>query len=371
MTPSNRPAIILDWPCGPPTGWGQYGMHFALAMVTTGCAIPVLEHPPVVQGHAPMTAAILNGMPRTVPSGHRGPVVRVRSLGRQVKPAQSPGEVALLVFEDAAWDAASIDLLRGYRRVIVGSTWNRQVLAAHGFHEAVVGLQGYDASLFHPAPRLRPADDGRFLVFSGGKLEFRKGQDIVIEAFKRFHRTHPEAVLVTNWWNAWPQTTRGMSAMGYVREFDPSMTLTEWAIANGIPATAFIDCGVMTPAHAAQTMRECDVAVFPNRAEGAINMVACEAIGCGVPSIMARNTGQIDLDFYARLVALDVTRPVTVSAPGFRGTDGWGESDPHEIAQYLALVKASPAVYWPAQSRVQNHLSWAARTPTLVDLITA
>jgi hypothetical protein len=37
------------------------------------------------------------------------------------------------------------------------------------------------------------------VVFSGGKLEHRKGQDLVIRAFVRFVQRHPDAVLVTAW----------------------------------------------------------------------------------------------------------------------------------------------------------------------------
>lgn len=364
LIPRDAPAVILDWPCGPPTGWGQYGMHFALAMHATGCAIPVLERPPELRGHAPTTAALLAGFPRTVPAWHRGPVVRAVSMGRNVKPATSPRDVALLVFEDTAWNDASLDILRTYRKVIVGSTWNREVLFGHGFDGAVIGLQGYDAATFRPAPRLRPANDGRFLVFSGGKLEFRKGQDIVIEAFKRLRKTHPEAVLVTNWWNAWPTTTRGMSAMGYVSEYDPNITLTEWAVANGIPATAFLDCGVMMPAHAAQVMRECDVAVFPNRAEGAINMVACEAIGCGVPTALSPNTGHLDL---APDANIPEHAPVEVTAVGYQGTEGWGETSAAGLADWMA--RAAEGAYEPKTPfRVR---SWAVAAPALVELLTA
>ncbi len=43
--------------------------------------------------------------------------------------------------------------------------------------------------------------EGKFWVFSGGKLDFRKGQDIVLAAFKRFAENHKDAVLVTAWQN--------------------------------------------------------------------------------------------------------------------------------------------------------------------------
>ena len=53
----------------------------------------------------------------------------------------------------------------------------------------------------------------RFIVYSGGKLEHRKGQDIVVAAFREFVKTHPDAVLATTWHNQWPMTMAGMCQM--------------------------------------------------------------------------------------------------------------------------------------------------------------
>ena len=49
-----------------------------------------------------------------------------------------------------------------------------------------------------PVPRLLQA---RFVVFSGGKLEIRKGQDIVIQAFKKLLEICPDALLIASWCN--------------------------------------------------------------------------------------------------------------------------------------------------------------------------
>jgi len=368
MPQPDAPAVVFDWPIGQPTGWGQYGLHLALAMHATGCATPVLEHAPIVDGHSEATATLLRSFPRTVTN--RAGMVRAVSLGRNVRPAQTPEDVALLVFEDTRWDAASLDMLRTYRRVIVGSEWNRAILAAWGFHEAVVGLQGYDGAVFRPKPRVRPASDGRILVFSGGKLEFRKGQDIVLEAFKRFRTTHPTAVLVTNWWNAWPTTTRGMSTMGYVSEYTPDQTLTTWAMANGVGSGAFLDCGVVRPSHVADVMRECDAAIFPNRAEGAINMVACETIGCGIPTAVSDATGHRDLLVELGPCAMREGRMVDVPAgavPGYRGMTGWRETDPDDVVEALEFLLERPRT--DTVPPPSEWLTWQERAPVLTRLL--
>jgi len=45
--------------------------------------------------------------------------------------------------------------------------------------------------------------EDRFLIFSGGKLEFRKGQDIVLKEVSRFRKRHPETLLIALWGSLW------------------------------------------------------------------------------------------------------------------------------------------------------------------------
>ncbi len=40
---------------------------------------------------------------------------------------------------------------------------------------------------------------GKFVVFSGGKLEFRKGQDLAVAAMRIFMQRHSDVVFITAW----------------------------------------------------------------------------------------------------------------------------------------------------------------------------
>src|SRR5271155_1892792 len=95
------------------------------------------------------------------------------------------------------------------RKPMMSSLWVRAGTRKSGITNTRMILQGADRSLFYPAPRRR-LFPGRFLIFSGGKPEPRKGQDIVVAAFRIFARRHPEAMLVTAWHSPWPQLARGM-----------------------------------------------------------------------------------------------------------------------------------------------------------------
>jgi glycosyltransferase involved in cell wall biosynthesis len=204
-------------------------------------------------------------------------------------------------------------------------------------------IQGIDPTIFHPAPRTGMFGD-RFVVFSGGKLEYRKGQDIVVAAFRRFRERHPEALLVTAWHNHWPQLIADLDLAGHVRGV-PRLTngvlqIGEWLAANGIPQAAAVDVGCVPNAFMGQVVREADVALFPNRCEGGTNLVAMECMAAGVPTIVSSNTGHLDLLATGGCFALRAQRDTRRPTRHFAGVDGWGESDVDEIVELLEKLYA-------------------------------
>jgi len=336
--------VELGWGISTATGWGLFALHVALGLAREGRRVHVLAR------------SDLSGVPATLlptlaPMLEPGDVserrIRIEGYGNHW-PAfvDVPNRVRVLlaVFEDTAIPVHAVDDLKRYDLILTPSTWAQGVLKAKGIH-STVWHQGYDDTLFTPAPRRRPKD-GRFYVFSGGKLEFRKGQDIVVEAFRRFRET-PEgrdAVLVTAWQNRWPPTMHSIWESGYVKGVpvirDGRADITAWLAANGIPPDATMDLGFLSQEQFASAIRECDVALFPNRCEGATNMVLPEVMGSGVPCIASQNTGHLDV-FGSIDPDLQLTHqsPVTLPCPLFTGMDGWGESDPEECVNALQRVR--------------------------------
>jgi len=155
-------------------------------------------------------------------------------------------------------------------------------------------------------------DDGLFFVFSGGKLEYRKGQDVVVAAFKRFAVNHPDARLVVAWANAWPASlatlndpsgqhpvhTTGLPLPATPSTGTPQGTLQilPWLEKQGIALTQVVDLGyVRHKDMAAWALRAADVALFPNRCEGGTNLVAMEAAAAGAPLVLSGAHGHADL----------------------------------------------------------------------------
>nr|WP_274706756.1 glycosyltransferase family 4 protein [Allorhizobium sonneratiae] len=225
--------------------------------------------------------------------------------------------------------------------IIAGSSWNENILRAHGITNVTTVIQGVDQTLFHPSPRQGVLAD-RFLVFSGGKLELRKGQDLVVAAFARFAKRHPEAVLVSAWHSPWPQLALTLNRSGKAAPIAVNdkgvIDQAGWIAANGIEPHQFIDLGSVPNAMMPPILREMDVGLFPNRSEGGTNLVAMECMASGVPTILSANTGHLDLIDGQNCYALESQSAVAGEGAGVGDVAGWGESSIEEIDE--ALEKA-------------------------------
>lgn len=258
-------------------------------------------------------------------------------FGRQFRGSSN---LVKTVFEDTYFDKDALERSSAYDAIIPVSTWNKEVLEGAGFRRVYVVPQGIDPTLFHPAPR-QGIWRNRFVIFSAGKMEFRKGQDIVIAAFKVFHERHPDSLLCFSWHNIWPETMIGIDALGYVKGV-PEVTkdqiqFSDWLLKNGLPQGSFADLNFISHNHLPQVIRETDVALFPNRCEGGTNLLAMETMACGVPTVLSANTGHMDIISGDNCYALNDQRQVKIN-PGWKGVEGWGESSVEEIIDTLETI---------------------------------
>ena len=92
-------------------------------------------------------------------------------------------------------------------------------------------------------------------------------------------------------------------------------------------------------------------------------------MACGVPCVLAANTGQLDLIDDARCYRLSRQGPVTL--PG-TGTDGWGETSVEELLEAMERAYANRA---EARTRGQagadfmRDWSWSNQTGKLMDVL--
>ncbi len=358
--------VMIQWPPSSYFGWGVYGLNLALHWAGDSTIEPVCVStidPGRIDIDPLRQRAILPFLLRSLRfqeqlSHHSNGTVTadaplLLALGNGLCGSMAAHNVVLegkptigVVFFEEALDPEAVRRGEQLSLIITGSTWNERVLRAYGIKHVQTILQGIDPTHFHPAPRLGVMPD-RFLVFSGGKAEMRKGQDIVLAAFRVFARRHPEATLVTAWHSPWPQLARSLDPTGIAAPvvFDQNgqLDVTAWAIANDIAPDQIIDLGDVPNASMPPILREMDAAVFANRSEGGTNLVAMECMACGIPVVISRNTGHLDLINDDNCYPLDDQRAVENRWNSIGDVACWGESQVGEVVERLEQIFAHRA----------------------------
>jgi glycosyltransferase involved in cell wall biosynthesis len=286
--------------------------------------------------------------------------------------------VGYTFFENNILDAGCIENGRlFFDHISAGSTWCTNVLREAGFRATSTIFQGVDTSIFCPASRPTEKREflaDRFVVFSGGKFELRKAQDVVIRAYKVLQDKHSDALLVNAWFNPWPKLLETMrdsalirytSAVGSYSEFVSRM-LAE----NGIDCRRVITCP-RTPNQAmARIYRNTDVGIFPNRCEGGTNLVLMEYMACGKPTIATSTTGQADIVNSGNALPIGVKGDRMVYRNGIP-VACWPEPDLDDTIEKLEWAYQNPgklAAIGEEAGREMSHWTWHKTAKVLLEL---
>lgn len=242
------------------------------------------------------------------------------------------------VFEDTHVSEPQQRLAK-YDSLLCASNWNAALLRGLTSKPVTMIHEGIDHSQFFPGPRSGALDPSRFYIFSGGKIEYRKGHDLVLLAFREFAARHEDAVLVAAWHSPWPQVSAGFQGKlraALKRNAQGELEIQRWVVENGIAARQFIELPRMPYTLLPSILREMDCALQLSRCEACTNLPAKEAMACGVPVILADNTGTRDLVDADNCMVLR-SQGVVAGEPGC-GTEGWGESSVEEILAGLEML---------------------------------
>ncbi|MBO6947033.1 MAG: glycosyltransferase family 4 protein [Rhodospirillales bacterium] len=380
--------IGITWQLTDVHGWGIFGLNVALQLARHGPVPPLIISQPYFVGITPRINRLLGpylkeqpGMLKRIEAQTGTAVVNealmLHSLGNAFlhspvsEKVRGHTNIGFIFFENGTIDDRALARARNYDKIIAGSSWNRDFIKNLGFESTSFISQGVDLERFQPREKVGHFPD-RFVVFSGGKLELRKGQDIVLAAFKRFHERHPEALLLTNWHNVWPETFANLTRSPYIdslpaADANGNISLQKWSEANGLPTGAHIDVGPIPNSKIPEIIAEADVALFPNRCEGGTNLVAMETMASGIPCILSANTGHLDIigDDNCYRLERQTDVPADMEPSGV-----WKESDVEEIVETLEQVyqnREEAKKRANAGVAFMQNLSWERQTKALIE----
>jgi glycosyltransferase involved in cell wall biosynthesis len=242
--------------------------------------------------------------------------------------------------------------------------------------------QGVDACRFHPIPIPRLLRSS-FVVFAGGKLEARKGQDVVVAAFKRFLLHSPDALLIACWGNI---GNVGLDTIGLSQHVEgnpangDAQSIYAWLLEQGLPAANVLVPTITANSQLPALIKQADSAVFCSRCEGGTNLMAMETLACGIPTLLSSNTGHLDL------LGLEIEHAIPIGqeglgkvpdkiTAGYGGDAGrlWGETEPDELVEIWLRIKADP-IEWRRRAErgaiAMKGFSWARCMERLLECLT-
>ena len=204
--------------------------------------------------------------------------------------------------------------------IVTGSKWCESVLKNHGLNSVTTIIQGIDPQLFNPLYSEKELYKDRFVIFSGGKFEFRKGQDIVIKAYKVLQDRHKDVMLINAWFNPWPFSMKTMEKSPYIKcdipDTDYLMVMKRILYDNGIDLSRVITLSPRSNDQMARLYKNTDIGLFPNRCEGGTNLVLMEYMACGKPVIASFSSGHKDILNNTNSIMIKRMRPIEIESNG-------------------------------------------------------
>lgn len=191
----------------------------------------------------------------------------------------------------------SLQNSKNYDIIFAGSTWCKDKLLEKDITNSQVLIQGIDTNLFHPITEEK--EDDNFVIFSGGKFEFRKGQDLVLKAIKILQKKYKNIILINLWYNFWQET---IFTMKYSKHIDFEYKGHTWreiiknlCYKNGLNTEGIITYKDVPHQKLKNIFSKTDIGVFPNRCEGGTNLILMEYMACGKPVIASYTSGHKDI----------------------------------------------------------------------------
>jgi len=257
---------------------------------------------------------------------------------RRVFPIQGATNYGYTFFENLLEEDAPINA-GFYDLIFAGSTWCRERLEEKGISRVQTLIQGVDPALFSPIDFEKPSGRDKFIIFSGGKFELRKGQDLVLRAVKVLQDKYDDIVLMSLWHNPWKfsfETMQGSPYINFVVKGETWEEMIHTIMAeNGMDPERNIVLPPISNNQLRNVYANTDIGIFPNRCEGGTNLVLMEYMACARPVIASYNTGHCDILTGDNALLLEEMKPYEIVDEQGRTTGVWQDPDLDELISTL------------------------------------
>lgn len=258
-----------------------------------------------------------------------------------------------------------------YELIFAGSSWNEQKLRERGVENTRVLIQGIDPELFYPGER--KTESNLFVIFSGGKFELRKGQDLVIKAVKILQQKYPDIMLVNAWYNMWPKTMQAMAVSGHIkyeyRGRDWQSIMGNLYRLNGLDERRIVTMPLVANNKLRDLYSITDLGLFPNRCEGGTNLAMMEYMACGKPVIASYNTGHKDVLTRDNSIMLENMKDFRLYDTANNLFADWKEPDFDELVSKIEYAynnrEALRSIGSAAAESMKRH-TWSAVADNLI-----
>jgi glycosyltransferase involved in cell wall biosynthesis len=352
----NRKEISIIMPIGINFGWGICGQYLAREMsrlcdvelVTEGFELKDVGDETAFKELKTLCVSLEKFNKNSDKMIFDRPVFQTIQ-GHNLKPwyvqVQSPRTIGYTFFEKDSICPEDINRAKGYYETIVaGSSWCENILREAGFPDTQTIIQGIDSNFFHPGNNEKLEYKDKFVVFSGGKLELRKGQDLVIGAFKVMQDKYPDVLLINLWYNQWTPTIETMKISPYIRFEMPRgnyfSAINHLLQVNGVDPQRVISLPPKPHNQMAEIYKNTDLGLFPNRCEGGTNLVLMEYMACGKPVIASYASGHKDVLSKENSIPISSLHPFNVQNQEGKMLYRWEEPSLDEI------ISALEWAYW-------------------------
>lgn len=240
-------------------------------------------------------------------------------------------------------------------RLFVPSEWAKQVVEEHLPHKQVdVVPLGVDRSIFFPAPsktEAEAANDGRFSFINIGKLEHRKGHDMLPRAFAAAFPADRDVELVLGVSNPFIPPER-------LRQYQQEAMQITGGRVRFLPR-------LPTMMDVAAALRELQqqggcCGVYPSRAEG-WNLPLLESMSMGMPVIATDYSAHTQFCTEENAHLIEINEFETAhDPPFFRGQGEWaklGEDQFEQLVNHMRKVRQNDSRN-EAGERTANEFTW-------------